>query len=367
MKSNELFFDYKLQHELQYKLTRRPYEERLFFKSILHCKQSIIPKANYRAVDVMTRRRGNKIKAHFANLYNCKSLWSCPTCAAYGLSEHRDKITAIIEHQRQRGYWACMITYTVPHNNEESAATVFKRLKDMNQIVRPWQCLPHSAGSVTSTEFTYNDVTGWHPHLHVLYFIPQTEWYKLTEAVNILRGRVVSYFKRLGYAETDSMIKRCVTISMNNGTPRKILSGDYVAKEMAKLKTGRRRFKSRTPFELLLSNQPRDFDLFMEYAAVTKGRSRIQYSKNIQKGMDVTAVKAKKNTSLGGELVEAVVCTFTEQDWRDIIEDELATHQRHRRRILICACMGFDRVVSYCLKFNLPTPYPPMRQVVNVA
>lgn len=366
MNRNELFLDYKLQHELQYKLRQLPVSTQITFKSINHCKCSIIPTANCSGVEVVAARKGNQLRAHFANLYNCKSLWACPTCAAYGLMKHRDKITKIIKHWADRGYWACMVTFTVPHNRRESAATVFKRLKDVSKKVRPHLYLPESLGSVTSTEFTYSSAFGWHPHHHVLYFIPKHNWCELEAAVGQIRRRWASVLAGMGYTDDEQIKNLSVHLSTTNkGAPRKITTGDYVAKEMAKLKIGRRDFKSRTPFELIDSPDPHDFELFLEYAAATKGSSRIQYYRAICKGVDFSDTKKNANDTNTEPVTETILCVFPKYSWYEILDIELATHVRHRRRILLAAVAGgYNRILRYCEENNLPKPLPPERQYV---
>lgn len=362
---DELFFDYKLQHDLQTKLEAQPLSTRQQLKALRNCKRSIVPASGYKFVDVHRIRCGNKIRAGFANLYNCKSLWSCPTCAAFGLQKHRDKISSIIDHYHARGYDACMITYTIPHNKIQPLSTLLQILRRTYNGTQAARLLPSSAGSITSTEVTYNDVTGWHPHLHVLYFIPQARWHEILPAAEQIRQRWQNYLANYILKEEFRVNPNADTVhvSMNKKRVRRITSGDYIAKELAKIRLGKHRLKSRSPFELIESDDPRDFDRYVEYALATKGMTRVKYSRGLQKGVDFTA---KKNSAFTEPVAEEVLCSFSESSWRLIIEDEIyGSRKRHRRRILLCACVGFDRVVQYCEANNLPPPLPPQRQILQ--
>jgi hypothetical protein len=149
--------------------------------SILGCRRVVMSGAS----DVMLSRYrvddGGSIPAyeqglHAVNVVTCKSVWVCPVCSYRLAGARADEIRRGIHAHMQSGGDVYMLTLTFAHGRYDSLSDIYQRLKAaLTDMWQQWSVKSIMAGAgmvgrVTSTELTYGDRNGWHPHQHILLF-----------------------------------------------------------------------------------------------------------------------------------------------------------------------------------------------------
>ena len=117
-------------------------------------------------------------KAFYGGLEVCSNVWICPVCAAKIAERRREELVRGREQAAKLGYQMVMLTLTAPHylNDDvgdllrglrESLNKVFKDRSGRNFINR-FQIL----GRIRALEVTWSENNGFHPHFHILLFVP---------------------------------------------------------------------------------------------------------------------------------------------------------------------------------------------------
>jgi Replication protein len=116
--------------------------------------------------------------AVYRSLQVCGSVWHCPICAARVANERSSEIRDAMLLAAEKGFKAVLVTLTARHNRK----TVLKdQLKAMTQAYAAvWR--GESAkrfrdqfgilGMIRTLECTHGKEHGWHPHIHILIFVP---------------------------------------------------------------------------------------------------------------------------------------------------------------------------------------------------
>lgn len=369
------FSDYRLLAKLQRLIDKLPYDRRLLLRNLHICNQyPIYNNSNGSSkhdvmIELMERADGDQ-KARYLGLGMCKSAWACPRCAPLRIEEYRQRITAIIDHWRERGYAAYMVTFTIPHYIDQTATEVFDNLRNtyktfvLNHIAH-WKKASGWIGTIDTNEVKYSRYYGWHFHKHVLFFVPESYGDTFTSA------EFEQNWRAKWHNLCTPLLRHTEGSARNVGlyiSKTRILNGDYIAKEMAKTCSSRstkKRKHSADVFDLLVSDDPRDNDLYLEFCEAIHRRSRIHIGRKLSKGV---AFDIKKNTPNENPIIStAVVATFTFDEWRSIIRDERETGIEHRVNILQAAIEDyFNGVFFYCHQHALPFPHSPTGYVTYV-
>lgn len=368
------------------------YATRLKLKSIRTCcRLSLNSNGN---VHVLVEERDDKKtgevkrKAHFTNLAHCSSLWACPVCTAYRLRKYADKITALIRRRNKLGEKAYMLTFTIPHGQHQSAKEVIGRLYELKR-----RTIGHGSysyykkqlgvsGHVQSTECTYTTIHGWHFHIHMLIFVKDAA--DVERAVCEFREKVQRlWVKKWDWelpksTDMDYWLNKSVYLSVDEkGSPREIESGDYIcgygAMEMAKVSNNSS--KSANVFDLLASDNPRDQELFIEYALATRGLKRVNMSPGMSRCIQPEDYREEK---IQDEIVSVqkkkreVVCSFTLSKWRAFCDREYSTGLLLRAELLqaaIEAADPFTGVRRWAQERGLPEDFvdPPRAKILQYA
>jgi hypothetical protein len=114
--------------------------------------------------------------AFFGNVMTCKNIWACPVCSSIVSERRSSEVREACEIARDRGLKITMITLTTRHGIEDKLTNLidgitsafrsftshrtFKKYRDAFGVV----------GFIKSTEITYSDANGWHPHFHIIMF-----------------------------------------------------------------------------------------------------------------------------------------------------------------------------------------------------
>ena len=117
----------------------------------------------------------NDNKYTFSNVETCSSVWICPSCNLKISAARRDEIKTILTGAHKDDLSFDMITLTVKHNRNDSFDESYERLRKTFEVAfahRKYKKIIKQydiQGFIKTTEFTYNDKGGYHPHFHLIF------------------------------------------------------------------------------------------------------------------------------------------------------------------------------------------------------
>ena len=274
--------DHKLQVILKNHIAETNHKKSL--KNIYLCGDGIVPIMGQKNVAIMANDNPND--SSIMGVIKCHSTWACPVCTARTMAEKGTDIACLIDALKKwQNRVAVMITFTIPHWANMDAITSLNILKES------WHKFTKQGSSKTKSkyelknnlnerspkggkkgvgtkgtiktyekgkdpmatfrieldikhyvkviEFTWGK-NSWHPHLHVLYFLPKENLSKLLSYESSLNERWTYLThkittKKINQEFADKLYERgkkhqSVTISKNpNGLPRIQKSSMYLA------------------------------------------------------------------------------------------------------------------------------------------
>ena len=230
-------------------------------------------------------------KANYTNIMRCANAWGCPVCASI-ISEHRKcEVKDAMDWWKKQGGSVMLLTLTVPHYNttdikqlkkdlKKAYSKFFKGVRASKDMFERWQIKHY----ISCFEITHGK-NGFHPHYHVLLFVPYSM------APNSIPGIKQDMYK----VWKDC----CEKAGLDTPTEKHGLDlrgGDkadsYVAKwglehEMTKGHVKKGKADSRTPFDILRSysdsENEADSNLFKLYYFAFKGTRQLNWSKGLKK------------------------------------------------------------------------------------
>jgi hypothetical protein len=230
-------------------------------------------------------------KANYTNVMRCANAWGCPVCAAI-ISEHRKcEVKEAMDWWKKQGGSVLLLTLTVPHYSDtdikqlkkdlkKAYGKFFKGVRASKDMFERWQIKHY----ISCFEITHG-INGFHPHYHVLLFVP----YSLgKQSLPGIKQDMYKVWKdcclKAGLDEPSE--KHGLDLQAGNE------AGAYVAKwglehEMTKGHIKKGKENNRTPFDILRSytdseNQA-DANLFKLYYFAFKGTRQLNWSKGLKK------------------------------------------------------------------------------------
>lgn len=248
----------------------------------------------------------------FSGLQQCNNVWVCPVCASRISEERRGELQTVVTAARSEGVWVVHATFTMRHNRYNDVHKLLHALSSKGawgkltsgarwtRFNRKWGYV----GRVRALEITHGD-NGWHPHLHVLFFL-ETEsrdrddlhydlarmWLDALEKVGLDGEQEVACF----VTDHDGDIAEYV--SKHGHLPKDVeeraLEKDQLDKaewslahEITKQVVKRSRSKNgRSPFALLYDAGEGDKQagrLFVQFAGAMKGQNQLVISQSLRK------------------------------------------------------------------------------------
>lgn len=290
--------------------------------------------------------------ASYSNLQLCDSKWICPVCSEISANQRKEELKKDLILLEKRGFYAHMLTLTVPHSRDDSLEDTLSKLsKAKSKLFKDGLALQNE-GHITSIEVKYSSENGWHPHLHLIVITDKKyseHEIKGTLGVNPKSFGVLGYEKMIGM----QWQKYCKSVglkepSLRHGVDLKRGYGDkkhstdelidYILKddlsnEMTKshTKIGKYNTDSVTPFQLALLAENEEENspfavLFREYAKAIKGKNNCKKSPKLVKLLD--KIKNPIGPQLPAsednlDLIEPPVLVYElqEKEWRVLCSD----------------------------------------------
>ena len=252
------------------------------------------------SVQVSTDGTGVRI----VGIETCGSARDCPVCAPEIYLGRADEIKKACVAHRAAGGIVLMATFTVRHQGSNdlkwlstAVSEAFRSMRNSRRFKRYWQGDLGVAWVIRGDEQTHGP-NGWHPHLHVLLFVPKTnplavEALKASKNKKALDGRTSDLVyglyerwaecveRRLGSAFMPS-VERGVMVSVST-------DDEYIQKLGLEVvyvtgKEGRDE-EHLNPWQLLQDATDGDLGaqkLWREHSAAMKGRRQISWSRGMK-------------------------------------------------------------------------------------
>ena len=234
--------------------------------------------------------------ARYEGLMKCRSVWSCPICAAKITEERRKELRTGLSNCTNR---LVLVTYTLRHQWDDPLKFLLEGLKmafAKMRTGRPWQDVKHYfgiVGAILTTEVTYGR-HGWHAHRHELMLLPDDISDEMLLALDQkLRERWIWALEQVGMsADWVHGLDMNIDPKLNREYIAKFgrdpaLDEWTVAHEMTKNTFKEGKEKGRTPWQLLSDYVHKgDLDagiLFQEYVYAFKNSHQLHWSKHLRK------------------------------------------------------------------------------------
>ncbi len=233
-------------------------------------------------------------KIFFNGLMKCGSVWRCPVCSFKITNHRRDEIYYMSSEWMRSGGKISFLTLTVRHklrdglkNSLDKLLSEFRKLQN-TKLYKFLENEHDIYGFVKTTEITYGESNGWHPHLHLLVF------HKSKDFESLHRDFIRFWCKRKAVDALQKSQRAKIVYSDVGIT-------DYVTKwDMSKEMTGSilkdtKSGERYTPFSMLRCLALNKFECpeesalkevldykFREYCKATKGKHFISVSKKLK-------------------------------------------------------------------------------------
>lgn len=270
--------------------------------------------------------------AHFGNLMICGSVWTCPVCAAKISEGRKLEIRSAVDQHSAGGGSCYLITLTFAHQRHESVESLLARFGPAltwMRGLRAYKTLMQGVGlvgDIRSLEVTYGDANGWHPHEHILSFMPS----KLTRAnERHLHAELFRLWARacLKFELGAPNRKRGVDVRAVES------AADYMAKfgreqawgvasELTKQHIKSGKAASMTPFDLLRSYEAGNKQhgvLFSQFAAAFFGKQQVRWSKGLRAVFGIVAVDDQELAELEQAVDVQESGHLSAYEWRVIL------------------------------------------------
>lgn len=268
--------------------------------------------------------------AHYGGLQVCGSVWLCPICASKVSERRRHELAAGVTSWRDQGGYFALVTLTLRHHKGHNLGSVLRVVKRGYELLRAgrwWEDLRRSAGvagSVRSLEVTHGD-NGWHPHLHVLFFLRHRPTPELADALKrrwmqcvASDGGSASYDHGCDVRETDEEVANY--LAKYGREPAWTVSHE-ITKSV--VKAGR--VGGRTAFQLLADYAAGDDNagrLFLLYGSAFKGQRQLYWSHGLRKLLGLADERSDVELAEEQSEVAEVLASLTFRQWQVVLGND---------------------------------------------
>lgn len=296
----------------------------------------------------------NQGRASFRGLATCRSVWECPSCARRVRAERAELVRSVAHRWWDMGGACYLATFTVRHGWSDRLAMTAQdvaRAWQHMQRGRSWQkWTAQGVQSVRAIEITHGE-HGWHPHVHVVFFVPKKQDEKAVAAWLDARWK-----RAVRHVMGPRYVPGADAQGVERGTDFRPLPWDkatYIAKLGGELTdpTGAKLAKrgNRTPWQILESaaaGHEGDTWLWKEYAAATVGRRFLTWSRGLRPWRELAEAELDAQRELDAQGDEWID-TLEPREW-----DSLRDLPDFRCEVLLAATRGKDAVLEVLCEFK---------------
>lgn len=261
--------------------------------------------------------------AFISGTQTCGAIWACRVCSTTIRTRRKGEVQQAATEWAARGGRLTMLTLTMRHDENDGLADLMTALSDAWRAVqrrRPWQRWSKVMhGTITATEITQgfgsNEVnrSGWHPHKHLLLFIPggeEGEQLELELAAWLPEAWARAVEKRLGKRPDEAHGVHLLPLDAS--------AAEYVAKLSDEVTRGDLKSGSRQPWALLgpvADGEAWAVARWLEYDGATRGRRALVWSDGLRADL-IPDIEDLTDEELAAEEVEGeVVALVAAADW----------------------------------------------------
>ena len=233
--------------------------------------------------------------AFFRGVYACGSPWVCAVCSARIRSVLAQRITILASKWMAAGNTLLHAGLTVPHDKG-------MRLKGTFDVIAGgWKYLTTGgkwtrcqdknglAGWLKAIEITCGCKNGFHPHIHVLFFLKGKDDAAIARLTRYIKDNWATFAVSQGYDRPSErrgvQVDVCYSAEEVGNYVCKTQDGKAVGNEVARGDMKQGKAGGRTFFEILADwskdKNPEDRQLMEEYYYATKGRKCITTSRGL--------------------------------------------------------------------------------------
>ena len=225
----------------------------------------------------------------FSGVMRCGNVWGCVFCASKIMRIQGERIGQIFDHVTSINGASFLVTYTASHQLTTPLIDQLDAFKNAKKFLIKSRSYAHiiqcRLGSVSATEITYNDRSGWHPHQHDAWFFPSGLHVDAEKLADELFDCWKNSCSKFGLETTKYFLGRRVGVDVRKAWN----ASEYMTKFdrerdwslSAEMTTGRlkgSKGQSVTPWTILEyaiihGRDSGDFKLWLEYLRATKGKS----------------------------------------------------------------------------------------------
>lgn len=294
---------------------------------ILICYRNIRKDRN----DVQVRQSQKSLRAYYANLMVCGSVWVCPVCAAKIQAFRALEVRHALNTWQAKGGSVVMLTQTVPHSKQDVLNDLLYNFSESLRFFkagRSYQAQIDNysiAGSIRALEVTHGS-HGWHPHSHTIMFLKnQAEYDEMqSELFPLWKNAVV----RQGLGEPS---EKAFTIQDAGEVRNYItkLGNEYqwsAEHELVKSnsKSGR---GGLSPFDMLRTNldetNKKNLELFKEFSKNFYGKKQLFWSRGLKKEVGITKDFTDEQVAQSIRENDPVLAFITGEQWKIIRKKNL--------------------------------------------
>ncbi len=199
-----------------------------FSPRLFNCLRKPIPQSS----TTLSTSPANLRNLFYTGLQVCGSVWICPVCMSKITERRRRQLSHLVNVAKEQGYSPMLLTLTFRHNKGQSLSFLWnkltgeksmysafsreftvKRLFKEHGIIKP---------KVRTTEVLYNDVSGWHIHLHIMLMTNKQGLSKIRSLEYALRQKWCAVLSRYGLS---GIPKYALNLKVGNE-----LISNYIAK-----------------------------------------------------------------------------------------------------------------------------------------
>ena len=270
---------------------------------------------------------------HLANLQRCASIWACPCCSAKIRSRRSDDIEKAANLHRAAGGTVVMVTLTVKHSRDQTLALLLGAVAGAwrgllaGRAAKDFRQAHGVVGFVRAIEITHGE-HGWHPHLHVLFFLEgeadearchrlerelTRRWLDQVEAHGLARP-LDGVAVRLSVGDVASYVAKVQDDESARSLALEVTRHD--------LKEGRRH--GRTPFQILRdfrqTGDVADLVRWWEYERATFGRRAITWSVGLRARFPELGAEATDDEVAEGPEGGTVLAVIPPTTWAELVK-----------------------------------------------
>lgn len=274
-------------------------------------------------------------RAIVKQIRTCRNAKACPVCASLISERRRKELHSLDQAARERGLSVLLVTLTARHSRFDSLHATLEAL--LRAVARFWGGRNGQAfryrfavqGYVRGLEATYGRYAGWHPHCHLLVYVPR-------EVVTVRLGEL-----RQAFTARWLHVLRAVGLDGDERHACDVQDSDaavteYLAKyghapawdesaEVAKAWVKHGRGQHLTPWDLLSMANEGDTEaasLFAEWVRVSHKRRLIQCSPGLAAWIGRQDLASDEELADAHELQAWLLAMIRSGEWRQVVRND---------------------------------------------